>query len=987
MTIDIPKKSHLLQGSNIMTKKLCFLIFSFGLLLSWALPAMALDSGFTLGRHDPCDPNIVVYCKLNESGDPNTTPRVTNDAWHSVDDQPATGYSAGTYFEGGKDGYMFEYNNTWSANEANRGGVHPSPGDPNVAWDTSGMFSGENCLKLFPGNGNAFDSKGGGRVHVPVTWTGGSKIMHPHRGTVTLWAKQAADAPGTNTEYRYLIGFTNITGPAAYGYGSRLQLYFYTDGAAPTKSNDICVGMGDWSKLDRFIQTIATDQWYHYALTWQATDPGHNKGTYTLYVDGYDLGPGTPGDPAYPPLTYRALSLLPDYGDVGNSGSTYQAMCFYGRIDEVAFYNKVLSRDDICKLAGHDPNYAYNPSPEDKFTGISVNPTLTWSAGKLANNHVVYFGTDYSNPPAIATVTDPCYTPPAVLAGATEYGWKITELNGDTVLTSNPVVWTFTTLLNKSSIPNPANGLTNVNSDVTLSWIKSNLGTAHDVYLGTDSTSLPKVSAKQTAQNYAAGNPPTNMKLGTKYYWRINDYESGTDNLSTGDLWSFTVADYFVIDNFEYDGPTALKTVWKATGGTGAYYSCYMDPDTIFASGEGTLENTRDLQTTTISGQTRTYTTAWDYTFGGLMKAMAIWYKCDPNTNVIYVAITDGAGSPVYKKVALPYTDPNLVRDWEWNEWNIDLNDFSGCDLTKMSRIEVGVGDGTNTYGASSGNKRRWTELRLYQARWMEDQPGDVEGDHVVDFDDYVILANEYLKPAVNLVQNPNFSGSTDSCGVPSGWQARIAIAGTCQTYLGPQGNSEAPFVIGVLEEEGVPKSPCGRITLMTACTSGPYGGLAQLIDANDYIGQDLNVSWYAKGDISVTSTSIDGDDPTLVNHFWEPRIGCQTQSVLQTTGTVGGFPFREEQRGQGVKKWDWKLFTYNSATINQRYLGLYLNALSTRRDPAPYCYIYIDHVVVKTSASIIPQADLNEDNDVNFRDLAILADNWLEVTAKKPPF
>ena len=246
-------------------------------------------------------------------------------------------------------------------------------------------------------------------------------------------------------------------------------------------------------------------------------------------------------------------------------------------------------------------------------------------------------------------------------------------------------------------------------------------------------------------------------------------------------------------------------------------------------------------------------------------------------------------------------------------------------------------------------------------------------------------------------MQNYAFSGGEDACGVPANWIARIAVNGTAQPYLGPAMNPEAPYIIEVFDgeddrfpytayNEGNPKKPCGRVMLATAMTAlWADGGLAQIIDVTPYVGQNLDILWMCKGDISVNSYSTGGDNPMPVNAFYEPRFSCQDISYPATTGIMGDYPFREEQRGLGIKQWDWKLFTY-SMPITKNYLHMF-HDLSGTKDPAPWRQLLIDRVVVKTPGSIIPISDLNEDNEIDFNDLYILMDNWLEGTVLEPPW
>jgi len=92
------------------------------------------------------------------------------------------------------------------------------------------------------------------------------------------------------------------------------------------------------------------------------------------------------------------------------------------------------------------PVQAFEPTPADGATGVSVATNLDWRPGREATSHVVYMGTDAN---AVAdgtvsgqTVTDHTYTPAGLML-TTEYFWKVDEV-GDTGTYAGDV-WSFTT--------------------------------------------------------------------------------------------------------------------------------------------------------------------------------------------------------------------------------------------------------------------------------------------------------------------------------------------------------------------------------------------------------------------------------------------------------------------------------------------------------------------------------------------------------------
>ena len=95
------------------------------------------------------------------------------------------------------------------------------------------------------------------------------------------------------------------------------------------------------------------------------------------------------------------------------------------------------------------PLTATKPNPSNGQTDVKREPTLRWTAGKLAESHDVYFGTDQaavmnatkSSPEYKDTVSSEKFSP-GVLEFNTTYYWRIDEVDEENFFKGS--VWSFT---------------------------------------------------------------------------------------------------------------------------------------------------------------------------------------------------------------------------------------------------------------------------------------------------------------------------------------------------------------------------------------------------------------------------------------------------------------------------------------------------------------------------------------------------------------
>jgi hypothetical protein len=118
--------------------------------------------------------------------------------------------------------------------------------------------------------------------------------------------------------------------------------------------------------------------------------------------------------------------------------------------------------------------------------------------------------------------------------------------------------------------PSPSMGeIVDVRSTGPLTWSAGDEAAQHDVYLGTDRAAVEAArtasagiyKGRQADITYALVEP---LQWKQTYYWRVDEINADS-TVARGRVWSFTVADYLVVDNFESytnDSPNRVFQTW-----------------------------------------------------------------------------------------------------------------------------------------------------------------------------------------------------------------------------------------------------------------------------------------------------------------------------------------------------------------------------------------------------------------------------------------
>jgi hypothetical protein len=417
---------------------------------------------------------------------------------------------------------------------------------------------------------------------------------------------------------------------------------------------------------------------------------------------------------------------------VGFPGFTYPdglipGTTYYWRIDEVnnADPNSPW-KGDIWSFT-IPPKTAYEPAPADGANLIDPNANLNWKPGLAALLHTVYFGNNFDvvssavgGPPQGTTTYDP-----GTLELAKTYYWRIDEF--DAFETHKGQVWSFTTEGGVAN-PEPANDAVDITQTPIITWVPGVFAASHQVYFGSDADAVKNADTsspeyKGTRDLGSEIFEPGQLEWNTAYYWRIDEINNtNTDSPWTGPLWSFTTANFLIVDDFESyndldEGDPASNRIFNA-------WLDGFDNPAINGSVVGNL-NPPFAEQTIVHGGLQSMPMFYDNTVGKSEATLALtsprdWTVNSVNRLVIwYIGDATNAAEPMYVvldgSAVVNHDNPDAAQINEWTEWTIDLLVFAdqGVNLANVTSITLGLGNRANPVAGGSG-MMYFDDIRLY---------------------------------------------------------------------------------------------------------------------------------------------------------------------------------------------------------------------------------------------------------------------------------
>jgi hypothetical protein len=253
----------------------------------------------------------------------------------------------------------------------------------------------------------------------------------------------------------------------------------------------------------------------------------------------------------------------------------------------------------------------------------------------------------------------------------------------------------------------PANKVADAPQQLTLSWTVGEKAAQHDVYFGDSAQAVaeatPATAAVYKGQQKLAENTfdPGILEWNKTYYWRIDEVNDAVaDSPWKGLVWSFTTANFIVVDNMETytdDSGNEIFSVWVDGLTDGKSNSTVGNLTAPFAevvyvnSGRQALNLTYDnTRTPFISEAQRRLDPVQDWTVNGMNTlVMALQGTQANGAGLVYVTVQDIN----LKSATVTNTDAAQVTSGIYSEWKVPLSSFAGVDLAKVKKMYLGVGD------------------------------------------------------------------------------------------------------------------------------------------------------------------------------------------------------------------------------------------------------------------------------------------------------
>ena len=290
----------------------------------------------------------------------------------------------------------------------------------------------------------------------------------------------------------------------------------------------------------------------------------------------------------------------------------------------------------------------------------------------------------------------------------------------------------------------PLTGSEGADVNTMLRWRPGRQAAEHRVFLSANKQTVIDETAPMTTVMeplYEA----TALDLGVTYYWKVNEVNAVEEPaLWEGDVWSFTVAPYLTVEDFEdYNNYSPHQVFQTWTDGFGfvaddffpeghpgnetgsilghdiwvedSNYGDVMEMDSVHEGAQSAPLYYSNLETPFISEMTRTFVDDQDWTAYGIQElSLMIQGQSSNIADQLYLEIHDSAG----RSVVFAHPDgTDAVLATSWTPWVVDLQEAAnaGVDLALIRTLVLRIGDNTNP--AHAEGMILVDSIRLYSSR------------------------------------------------------------------------------------------------------------------------------------------------------------------------------------------------------------------------------------------------------------------------------
>ncbi|MGB2862622.1 MAG: PA14 domain-containing protein [Sedimentisphaerales bacterium] len=630
--------------------------------------------------------------------------------------------------------------------------VEPIPADGGLYEDTSAVLNwlpglnavshdvyfGENFAHVEDGTGGTFQ---GNQVEVFfVVGIPGSPVpdaLVP--GTTYYWRIDEIEADGVTINKGDIWSFTV---PSLKAYNHNLS-----DGACfIDPQTELSWTPGSGAKVhtvffgDNFDDVNSADVGSSQAGSTYDPGPLESDKTYYWRVDEFDGVETHKGEVlSFTTIGARGTGLRGDY----YTGENFDKLVLT-RIDpQVDFPWRGSAPDPAVGASNFSVRWAGDVSAQ--FTETYTFYTITddgirvWVNGKLIIENWTNHG-DTEDSGTIDLVAGQVYSIEieyfqAGSGSIAQLGWESSRTAKQLIPTD--LLW----LPVKARNPKPPDGAVDVRQTTFLSWEPGEAAASHRIYFGTDEEALKNANMGSPEfigldELGAEGYNPGPLLWDTTYYWRIDEVDDANpDSPWIGNFWSFTTANFPIVDDFEgYNvGNNEIWWAWKDGLGYAAHDNeqAYPGNGTGSAVGdETTASYTEDfivrggLQSMPLSYDNNkqgyamysevelTLSTTRDWTEEGV-DTLTVWFrgKASNDAEPLYVAVSNSTGT----SAIVVHDDPAAAQVEIWTQWVIPLQALAdqGIVLTDVDRIAIGLGTRGNLTTPGGTGKIYFDDIRL----------------------------------------------------------------------------------------------------------------------------------------------------------------------------------------------------------------------------------------------------------------------------------
>jgi hypothetical protein len=506
----------------------------------------------------------------------------------------------------------------------------------------------------------------------------------------------------------------NVNGQNAYG------VVFTTDvpvmGVRITASGHDTLSISALTIIPDFATRPNPQDGSLHEQTWVTLgwSPGLSAVSHDVYLgDNFDDVNDDDGTGATFRGNHASAMLIAGFAGFPYPDGLVPGTTYYWRIDEVndADPNSPW-KGDIWSFS-IPPKTAYNPDPKDGAGFVDLNSILAWTGGYDAKLHTIYLGDNYDdvNNATEGTPLGTASYDPGTLEREKVLYWRVDEFDG--IETYKGDIWAFTTP-GAVGNPQPANGAPDVPMTAKLSWTAADNASSHEVYFGTDADAVKKATTASPeyigpralgAESY----DPGALAWDSSYAWRVD--EVYPDKTVKGLVWSFTTANFIIVDDFE-----AYNDIDPPDPASNPIFGSWSDGYQIPTNGaltadelppyaeqnivHGGAQSMKYLYDTNFMIPESTLTLVYpkDWTQEGVTK-LSLWFRGGSVNAAERMFVALNGTAVVY------HDDPAAPRIIRWNQWVIDLTRFAdqGVDLTNVSTMTIGFGTKNSPAAGGTG--------------------------------------------------------------------------------------------------------------------------------------------------------------------------------------------------------------------------------------------------------------------------------------------